>query len=128
MGYALSWPHPDTGSNPALLLRIIITAWDWKSPACVHFLWANPASMPVRLILTLKQSVRRCLYRRWEGQLEGRVLKTKTVDLERLYRGNTPYPIGEVRRTTKLYASKPEATHALKLMCSRRRSQGYRVI
>lgn len=84
--------------------------------------------MPVHLTLTLKQSVRRCLYRRWVGQVVGRELRTKTVDLERMYRGNTPYPIGTVRQTTKLYASKPEATHALKLMCSRRRSQGYRVI
>jgi len=84
--------------------------------------------MSVRLVITLKQSIRRCLYRRWEGQAVGRELRTKTVDLERLYRGNTPYPIGRVRQTTKLYASKPEATHALKLMCSRRRSQGYRVI
>ena len=84
--------------------------------------------MPLWLTLTLKQSVRRCLYRRWEGRVVGRELRTKTVDLERLYRGNTPYPIGKVRQTTTLYASKPEATHALKLMCSRRRSQGYRVI
>jgi hypothetical protein len=83
--------------------------------------------MAVRLIVTLKQSVRRCLYRRWEGQVVGRELRTKTVDLERMYRGNTPYPIGTVRQTTKLYASKPEAAHVLKLMCSRRRSEGYRV-
>jgi hypothetical protein len=84
--------------------------------------------MAVRLIVTLKQSVRRCLYRRWEGQVVGRELRTKSVDLERMYRGNTPYPIGTVRQTTKIYASTPEATHALKLMCLRRRSQGYRVI
>ena len=48
--------------------------------------------MPVRLVITLKQSVRRCLYRRLEGQVVGRELRTETVDLERLYRGNTPYP------------------------------------
>lgn len=77
---------------------------------------------------TLKQGLRRCVYRRWDAAVKGKLLITKTIDLERMYRGNTPYPIGKIRRTTKLYASKPEATHALKLMCSRRRSQGYRVI
>lgn len=44
--------------------------------------------MTVRLILTLKQSVRRCLYRCWEGQVVRWMLRIKTVDLERMYRGN----------------------------------------
>jgi hypothetical protein len=82
--------------------------------------------VPVRLILTLKQSVLRCLYRRWEGQVVGRELRTKTVDLERMYRGNTPYPIGKSRRTAKAYASHMEAAIALKLMTLRRRALGYR--
>lgn len=84
--------------------------------------------MSVRLLITLKQSVRRCLYRRWEGQVVGRELRSQTVDLERLYRGNTPYPIGKVRRTVKPYASRAEAMLALKVARTRRRSQGYRVI
>jgi hypothetical protein len=83
--------------------------------------------MPVRLVVTLKQSVRRCLYRRWEGQVVGRVLRTKTVDLERMYRGNTPYPIGRTRCTAKGYASHVEGARALKVMAARRRARGYRV-
>ena len=126
-GYALSWPHPGTGSNPGLLLRIIIMALDWKSPACLHAPGINPAAMPVRLVVTLKQSVRRCLYRRWEGQVVGRELRTKTVALERMYRGNTPYPIGRTRRTAKVYASHAEGARALKVMAARRRARGYRV-
>jgi hypothetical protein len=82
--------------------------------------------MPVRLILTLKQSVRRCLYRRWEGQVVGRVLRTKTVKLERMYRGNTPYPTGKVRQVSRAYPTAPEAKRALKLMLVRRKALGYR--
>jgi hypothetical protein len=82
--------------------------------------------MTVRLILTLKQSVRRCLYRRWEGQLVGREVRTKTVDLERMYLGNTPYPVGKTRRTAKIHGSQPEATKALKRMVARRKALGYR--
>lgn len=59
--------------------------------------------MTVRLILPLKQSVRRCLYRRWEGQVVRRMLRIKTVDLERMYRGNPPYTIGKVCITAKVY-------------------------
>ncbi len=82
--------------------------------------------MPVRLVVTLKQSVRRCLYRRWEGQLVGRELRTKTVDLERMYRGNTPYPIGNARQLARTYPSKAEAAQALKMMVTRRKARGYR--
>ena len=81
--------------------------------------------MPVRLVLTLKQSVRRCVYRRWEAAVKGKVLTTKTTTLERLYRGNTPYPIGKVRRTTRSYTGRPEAIRALNATTSRRRLKGY---
>ena len=82
--------------------------------------------MPVRLVITLKQSVRRCLYRRWEGQVVGRELRTKTVELERMYRGNTPYPIGKIRQKTRAYPSRAGATQALKMMVARRKALGYR--
>ena len=81
--------------------------------------------MPVRLVVTLKQSVRRCLYRRWEGQVVGREVRTRTVDLERMYRGNTPYPIGKVRRTAKVYPARKEAFKALERMTARRQRLGY---
>ena len=82
--------------------------------------------MPVRLVITLKQSVRRCLYRRWEGQVVGRVLRTKTVNLERMYRGNTPYPVGKVRLKATTYTSRTVAARALLILVSRRKSLGYR--
>ena len=94
--------------------------------ACLQDKLPNPASMPVRLAVTLKQSVRRCLYRRWEGQVVGRELRTKTVDLERMYRGNTPYPIGKIRQVTRTYPTQAMATRALGLMTSRRKALGYR--
>ncbi len=47
----------------------------------------------VRLQKTLKEGLRRCVYRRWEAEVRGKVLIIKTTDLERMYRGNTPYPI-----------------------------------
>lgn len=35
----------------------------------------------IRLQKTLKQSLRRCVYRRWEAEVKGTVLITKTTDL-----------------------------------------------
>jgi len=81
--------------------------------------------MSVRLIVTLKQSIRRCVYRRWEATVKGKVLITKTTELERLYRGNTPYPVGKVRQTTKAYPSRKEALRALEVITARRRRFGY---
>ena len=85
-------------------------------------------SVPGKVCLQkiLKQSVRRCLYRRWEGQVVGRELRTKTVDLERMYRGNTPYPIGKFRQATRTYPTRVGATQALKTMVARRKVLGYR--
>ncbi len=80
---------------------------------------------PVRLQKTLKEGLRRCVYRRWEGTVKGAVLITKTTDLERMYRGNTPYPIGKVRQTTKSYPSREEAFRALEAATARRRHSGY---
>lgn len=82
--------------------------------------------MPVQLVLALKHSVRRCRYRRWEGQVVGRELRTKTVELERMYRGNTPYPVGKVRMATRTYPTKTQAIQALSLMVGRRKALGYR--
>ena len=79
-----------------------------------------------RLQLTLKQSLRRCVYRRWEGQVVGRELRTKTVDLERMYRGNTPYPIGKARQLARTYPTKAKAAQALKKIVARRKALGYR--
>jgi len=51
---------------------------------------SNP--IKIRLQKTLKQSLRRCVYRRWEAEVKGKVLISKTTDLERMYRGNTTSP------------------------------------
>jgi len=83
------------------------------------------APKPVRLQKTLKEGLRRCVYRRWEATVKGAVLITKTTDLERMYRGNTPYPIGKVRQTTKSYPSREEALRALEAIIARRRHLGY---
>lgn len=47
------------------------------------------APTKVRLQKTLKEGLRRCVYRRWEAEVKDNVLITKTTDLERMYRGNT---------------------------------------
>lgn len=84
------------------------------------------APTKVRLQKTLKEGLRRCVYRRWEAAVKGKVLITKTTDLERLYRGNTPYPIGKVRQVSRAYPTVPEAKRALELMLVRRKAMGYR--
>ena len=85
------------------------------------------ARAPTKVCLqkTLKEGLRRCVYRRWEATVKGAVLITKTTELERLYRGNTPYPIGKVRRTTKIYPARKEAFKALERMTARRQRLGY---
>ena len=85
------------------------------------------ARTPTRIYLqkTLKTGLRRCVYRRWEAEAKGKVLITKTMELERMYRGNTPYPIGRVRRTYLTYAGCTLAKKALQAMVARRHKQGY---
>jgi hypothetical protein len=36
------------------------------------------------------------------GRFVGRMLRTKTIDLEQMYQGN-PHPVGKVRITAKVY-------------------------
>lgn len=43
------------------------------------------------------------------GRFVGRMLRTKTLDLERMYRGNPPYPIGKARITAKAYPRRARA-------------------
>ncbi len=80
----------------------------------------------VRLQKTLKQSLRRCTYRRWEAELKGTVLTTKTTELERMYRGNTPYPIGMPKVTRRAYDSPRQASEACHRLAQRRMRLGYR--
>ena len=79
-----------------------------------------------RLQQTLKQSLRRCVYRRWEATVKGTVLITKTTDLERMYRGNTPYPVGKPKVTRRTYGSPSLAKLALQRAHERRKAGAYR--
>ena len=80
----------------------------------------------VRLQKTLKEGLRRCVYRRWEAEVKGTVLITKTTDLERMYRGNTPYPVGKPKITRRTYGSPSLAKQAQQCAYERRKSAGYR--
>jgi hypothetical protein len=84
------------------------------------------APTQVRLQKTLKEGLRRCVYRRWEASVKGPVLITKTTELERMYRGNTPYPIGKPKVTRRTYGSPSLAKLALQRAHGRRKSAGYR--
>jgi hypothetical protein len=92
------------------------------------FLMLPRAPTKVRLQKTLKEGLRRCVYRRWEADVKGTALITKTTDLERMYRGNTPYPIGKARTIVKTFTSSILAKRALCDMVTRRRGHGYRAL
>ena len=80
----------------------------------------------VRLQKTLKEGLRRCVYRRWEAEVQGSVLIMKTVDLERMYRGNTPYPMSRPKVSRRNYAAATLAKDALGRAYARREANGYR--
>jgi hypothetical protein len=84
------------------------------------------APQKVRLQKTLKEGLRRCAYQRWEATIKGAALITKTTDLERLYRGNTPYPVGKPRVTRRVYSSNRLAKEAGQRMATIRSRLGYR--
>jgi hypothetical protein len=75
---------------------------------------------------TLKEGLRRCVYRRWEAEVRGQVLLTTTTELERLYRGNTPYALGRPIHARRLYVTRKLALAALLRAQSRRLINGYR--
>ena len=85
------------------------------------------ARTPTEICLqkTLKEGLRRCAYRRWQAEVKGNVLIMKTTDLERLYRGNTPYPTMKPRRRILRYQTKAASLAALGLATRRRYRQGY---
>ena len=84
------------------------------------------APTKVHLQKTLKEGLRRCVYRRWEAEVQGNVLITKTNELERMYRGNTPYPIGRPKIIRRSYASAQLAQGALARGLAYRLNAGYR--
>ena len=84
------------------------------------------APTKVRLQKTLKEGLRRCVYRRWEAEVKGKVLIAKTTDLERMYRGNTPYPIGKAKVTRRAYDAPRQAIVACQRLAQRRTRLGCR--
>ena len=96
-----------------------------RSPASPS-LSMSRAPTKVRLQKTLKEGLRRCVYRRWEAEVKGTVLITKTTDLERLYRGNTPYPIGRAKINRRSFASAQLARRAHERGLAYRLKAGYR--
>ena len=84
------------------------------------------APTKVRLQKTLKEGLRRCVYRRWEAAVKGKVLITKTTDLERLYRGNTPYPISRGKVTRRTYPCGALSKASFLKAKRRRLTTGYR--
>lgn len=85
------------------------------------------APTKVRLQKTLKEGLRRCVYRRWEAEVKGKVLITKTTDLERMYRGNTPYPLGAGTTRRRVFADNAAAKVNLAAAMKRRKQTGYTV-
>ena len=83
-------------------------------------------SNTITLQKTLKEGLRRCVYRRWVVEVKGTVLITKTTDLERMYRGNTPYPIGQAKMIRRTYLSRALAEAGLHKAKQRRLTTGYR--
>ena len=86
------------------------------------------ARAPTKVCLqkTLKEGLRRCVYRRWEAAVKGKVLITKTTDLERMYRGNTPYPIGRAKIIRHSFASAQLARRANERGLAYRLKAGFR--
>ena len=80
----------------------------------------------IRLQKTLKEGLRRCVYRRWEAEVKGSVLITTTTDLERMYRGNTPYPIGKAKVARRAFDTSRQANEACQRLAKRRTRLGYR--
>jgi hypothetical protein len=80
----------------------------------------------IRLQKTLKEGLRRCVYRRWEAEVKGKALTAKTTDLERMYRGNTPYPTRKPKVTRRAFNAAKQANEACQRLAQRRTRLGYR--
>ena len=93
-----------------------------------HLSDESMARAPTKVCLqkTLKEGLRRCVYRRWEAAVKGTVLITTTTDMERLYRGNTPFPIGSLGHSRTCFTSRTAAIAAMIKRQKARHAQGYR--
>ncbi len=84
------------------------------------------ASVPkITLVKAIKVSQRRSTYRRWEAKIFGRSIILRVIALERLYRGNTPYPIGKAKISEKRFATTALAQVALRHVLRSKTRRGY---
>ncbi len=74
---------------------------------------------------TLKKGQRRCIYCRWVGEVSGNVLRAWTIQLERMYLGNTPYPIAKSPIAKTRFPTHADAFSALRRRITARRAHGY---
>lgn len=79
----------------------------------------------IRLHKILKKGLRRCVYRRWEATVSGKVISTLTIELERMYLGNTPYPIARSPIIVMSFPTEAGALAALRRRIAAKLAQGY---
>ena len=86
------------------------------------------ANIKIRLQKTLTKGQRRCTYRRWEASISQATLSTQIKELERLYRGNPPYPVESQLIRSRVYPTVAHAKAALQVRVRRLLALGYRQI
>ena len=86
------------------------------------------ANIKISLQKTLTKSQRRCTYRRWDASISQATLSTQIKELERLYRGNPPYPVASQLIRSRVYPSVAHAKAALQVRVRRLLALGYRQI
>ena len=79
----------------------------------------------ITLVKAIKVSVRRCTYRRWEAKIFEASIFLRVITLERLYRGNTPYPIGKPSISEKTFETTAHAQAGLRRMMLSKTRRGY---
>ena len=79
----------------------------------------------ISLQKTERKSLRRCLYSRWDAKQCGSSVVSRNTKFQRMYRGNTLYPIKPPRYRCLSYATATIAKIRLKGMITYRLSMGY---
>lgn len=83
------------------------------------------ANVQICLQKTLSHGPRRCTYRRWEAAITQATVSTQIKQLERLYRGNTPYPVATRPIRQRTYPTSAQAKAALASRIRRLLALGY---
>ena len=80
----------------------------------------------LQLIKKLKVSLRRSLIRQWKAEISGKTLVISETLLETMYRGNTPYRIGRVKKSVRTYKDKSRVRIILQTLAKQKAKEGYR--